>query len=72
MKRLFQECKIAKGNATVLSEMLAYAKPEQIEGSLIPVRVISQLTPDLHFVSLLHYLCVAHHDSPSSILLILI
>jgi hypothetical protein len=36
MKRLFQECKIAKGNATVLSEMLAYAKPEQIEGSLIP------------------------------------
>ncbi|KAG2081427.1 hypothetical protein BD769DRAFT_1784146 [Suillus cothurnatus] len=36
MKRLFQECKIAKGYATVLSEMLAYAKPEQIEGSLIP------------------------------------
>ncbi|KAG1894431.1 uncharacterized protein F5891DRAFT_728085 [Suillus fuscotomentosus] len=44
MKRLFQECKIAKGNATFLSEMLAYTKPEQIEGSLIPVRVISQLT----------------------------
>ncbi|KAG2035483.1 hypothetical protein BDR03DRAFT_962355 [Suillus americanus] len=36
MKRLFQECKIAKGNATVLSEMLAYAKPDQTEGSLIP------------------------------------
>ncbi|KAG1852631.1 hypothetical protein C8R48DRAFT_724285 [Suillus tomentosus] len=36
MKRLFQECKIAKGNATFLSEMLAYTKPEQIEGSLIP------------------------------------
>ncbi|KAG1830275.1 hypothetical protein DFJ58DRAFT_908857 [Suillus subalutaceus] len=36
MKRLFQECKIAKGNATFLSEMLAYAKPEQIEGSLVP------------------------------------
>ncbi|KAG2152802.1 hypothetical protein DEU56DRAFT_977193 [Suillus clintonianus] len=35
IKRLFQECKIAKGNATVLSEMLAYAKPEQIEGSQI-------------------------------------
>ncbi|KAG1736206.1 hypothetical protein EDB19DRAFT_1878625 [Suillus lakei] len=36
MKRLFQECKIAEGNATVLSKMLAYAKPEQIEGSRIP------------------------------------
>ncbi|KAG1758137.1 hypothetical protein EDD22DRAFT_219263 [Suillus occidentalis] len=36
MKRLFQECKIAKGNATFLSEMLAYTKPEQMEGSLIP------------------------------------
>ncbi|KAG1774690.1 hypothetical protein EV702DRAFT_974381, partial [Suillus placidus] len=36
MKRLFQECKIAKGNATFLSEMLAYTKPELIEGSLIP------------------------------------
>ncbi|KAG1875808.1 hypothetical protein F4604DRAFT_1762121 [Suillus subluteus] len=36
MKRLFQECKIAKGNATFLSEMLTYAKPEQIEGSLVP------------------------------------
>lgn len=36
IKRLFQECKIAKGNATVLSEMLAFAKPGQIEGSLIP------------------------------------
>ncbi|KAG2361369.1 hypothetical protein BDR07DRAFT_1359012, partial [Suillus spraguei] len=36
IKRLFQECKIAKGNATVLSEMLAFVKPGQIEGSLIP------------------------------------
>jgi len=36
---LFQECKIAKGNATVLSEMLAFAKPEQIDKSVIPVRV---------------------------------
>ncbi|KAG1744703.1 uncharacterized protein EDB91DRAFT_1123990 [Suillus paluster] len=36
MKRLFQECKIAKGNANVLCELLTYTKPEQIEGSLIP------------------------------------
>ncbi|KAG1875806.1 hypothetical protein F4604DRAFT_1762099 [Suillus subluteus] len=36
MKRLFQECRIAKRNATILGEMLAYAKPEQIEGSLVP------------------------------------
>ncbi|KAG1851890.1 hypothetical protein DFJ58DRAFT_886039 [Suillus subalutaceus] len=35
MKRLFQECKIAKGYATFFSEMLAYATPEQIEGRLI-------------------------------------
>ncbi|KAG1830272.1 hypothetical protein DFJ58DRAFT_711251 [Suillus subalutaceus] len=35
MKLLFQQCKIAMGNATVLSEMLARAKPEQIEGSPI-------------------------------------
>ncbi|KAG1803187.1 uncharacterized protein BJ212DRAFT_992086 [Suillus subaureus] len=41
MKRLFQECKIAKGNATILSEMLAYAKPGQMEGSLVPVRDFS-------------------------------
>ncbi|KAG2152801.1 hypothetical protein DEU56DRAFT_907981 [Suillus clintonianus] len=36
MKCLLQECKIAKGHATVLSEMLAYAKPEQMEWNLIP------------------------------------
>ncbi|KAG1720828.1 uncharacterized protein EDB91DRAFT_1177162 [Suillus paluster] len=28
MKRLFQECKIAKGNANVLCELLTYTKPE--------------------------------------------
>ncbi|OAX40769.1 hypothetical protein K503DRAFT_583300 [Rhizopogon vinicolor AM-OR11-026] len=36
MKRLFQECKIAKGNANVLSEMLAFAKPEQVDRGVIP------------------------------------
>lgn len=30
MRRLFQECKIGQGNASLLSEALAYAKPEDL------------------------------------------
>lgn len=31
MRRLFQECKVGKGNASLLSEALAYAKPEDLK-----------------------------------------
>ena len=37
MRRLFQECKIARGNALLLSEALAFAKPEALDAGLIPV-----------------------------------
>lgn len=30
MRRLFQECKIGEGNAALLSEALAFAKPEDL------------------------------------------
>lgn len=30
MRRLFQECKIAQGNASLLSQALALAKPEEL------------------------------------------
>lgn len=36
MRRLFQECKIARGNALLLSEALAFAKPEALDAGLIP------------------------------------
>ncbi|KAH7882143.1 hypothetical protein F5I97DRAFT_1817699 [Phlebopus sp. FC_14] len=36
IRRLFQECKIARGNAAVLSETLAFAKPDALDGDLIP------------------------------------
>ncbi|KAI6123088.1 hypothetical protein EV401DRAFT_1858317 [Pisolithus croceorrhizus] len=35
MQRLFQECKIALGNANVLSEALAFAKPDALDGELV-------------------------------------
>jgi hypothetical protein len=31
VKRLFEECEIAKGNAHVLSQALAYARPEELQ-----------------------------------------
>ncbi|OBZ74920.1 TOM1-like protein 2 [Grifola frondosa] len=31
MRRLFQECKVGRGNASLLSESLAYAKPEDLK-----------------------------------------
>jgi len=40
MRRLFQECKIARGNALLLSEALAFAKPEALDAGLIPVRLL--------------------------------
>ncbi|KAG1852637.1 hypothetical protein C8R48DRAFT_676136 [Suillus tomentosus] len=36
IEALFQECKIARAIATVLSEMLPYRKPEQTQESVIP------------------------------------
>ncbi|KIJ18196.1 hypothetical protein PAXINDRAFT_167451 [Paxillus involutus ATCC 200175] len=36
IRRLFQECKIARGNADVLSQTLAFAKPDALESDLIP------------------------------------
>lgn len=41
MRRLFQECKIGQGNANLLSEALAYAKPEDLEKKeIIRVRIL--------------------------------
>jgi hypothetical protein len=36
IRRLFQECKIARGNADVLSQTLAFAKPDALDADLIP------------------------------------
>lgn len=41
MRRLFQECKIARGNADVLSQTLAFAKPDALATGLIPVSLSS-------------------------------
>ncbi|KAI0082116.1 hypothetical protein K474DRAFT_1767913 [Panus rudis PR-1116 ss-1] len=35
IRRLFQECKVAKGNASLLSEALAFAKPEDLKNKPI-------------------------------------
>ncbi|EGN94845.1 hypothetical protein SERLA73DRAFT_187914 [Serpula lacrymans var. lacrymans S7.3] len=35
IRRLFQECKIGQGNANLLSEALAFARPEDLEKDLI-------------------------------------
>ncbi|KAI6030297.1 hypothetical protein EDC04DRAFT_87826 [Pisolithus marmoratus] len=35
IQRLFQECKIARGNASVLSDALAFAKPDALDGELV-------------------------------------
>lgn len=37
IRRLFQECKIARGNADVLSQTLAFARPDALDAELIPV-----------------------------------
>ena len=40
MRRLFQECRIANGNAQLLNETLAFASPEDLrEKDIIKVRV---------------------------------
>ncbi|KAF8553627.1 hypothetical protein OG21DRAFT_1463829 [Imleria badia] len=36
IRRLFQECKIARGNADLLSQTLAFAKPDALDADLIP------------------------------------
>ena len=38
MRRLFQECKVAEGNAALLSNALAYTKPEDVRGEIVQVR----------------------------------
>lgn len=38
MRRLFQECKVGSGNAKVLFEALAFAKPEDLRKDIIRVR----------------------------------
>lgn len=41
MRRLFQECKVGKGNAALLSESLAFAKPEDLrQKEIIRVRTV--------------------------------
>ena len=37
IRRLFQECKIARGNTDLLSQSLAFAKPDALDTDLIPV-----------------------------------
>lgn len=37
IRRLFQECKIARGNADLLSQTLAFARPDALDSDLIPV-----------------------------------
>ena len=39
IRRLFQECKIGQGNAHLLAESLAYARPEDLEKDIIRVGV---------------------------------
>jgi hypothetical protein len=43
IRRLFQECKIGLGNAQLLAESLAYARPEDLEKEIIRVRVQLQI-----------------------------
>jgi hypothetical protein len=44
MRRLFQECQIAQGNALLLSEALVFAKPEDLKKKEI-IKVI-RLNPN--------------------------
>ena len=39
IRRLFQECKIGQGNAALLSEALAFARPEDLNKDIIRVRM---------------------------------
>ena len=49
MRRLFQECKIGQGNASLLSQALALSKPEELKKKdmIIKVRVAAVLF-DVH------------------------
>lgn len=44
MRRLLQECKIGQGNANLLSEALAYAKPQDLEKEIIRVCLVVAAT----------------------------
>lgn len=47
MRRLFQECKIGEGNASLLSEALAFAKPEDLKK-----KDIIRVSPHIYCLSL--------------------
>ena len=38
MRRLFQECKIGRGNAQLLGEALVFATPEDLKKEIIKVK----------------------------------
>lgn len=54
MRRLFQECKVGSGNATLLSDALLFAKPEDLKNKDI-IRVSAYMR--LFFTRLL----TVHH-----------
>ncbi len=41
MRRLFQECKIGQGNASLLSQALALSKPEELKKKDMIIKVRS-------------------------------
>jgi hypothetical protein len=47
IRRLFQECKVGRGNADLLSETLKFAKPEDLKEREI-VKASHHLTPPMH------------------------
>lgn len=40
MRRLFEECEIARGNAQLLTQALTFARPEELNGTVISVRIL--------------------------------
>ena len=50
MRRLFQECKVGSGNASLLSEALAFAKPEDLKNKDI-IRVSCHVSRDLYVLT---------------------
>jgi hypothetical protein len=51
MRRLFQECKVGSGNASLLSEALAFAKPEDLKNKEI-IRVCTCVSTVTHALTL--------------------
>lgn len=49
MRRLFQECKVGRGNASLLSEALKFAKPQELNRKgIIRVRQSALVSKDVH------------------------